>query len=168
VFNRTRVLAIVSLGLGAVVSACAVEATSSPLRPSDRPSFDTAIDPCNPDITAPVISSTSASPNTLWSPNHKMNNVTISTVATDNCGGAVTCSISSVTSNEPINGLGDGNTAPDWIVTGNQTLQLRAERAGVGSGRVYTIGTRCTDAAGNLSLPMYTTVTVVHDQGKKS
>ena len=163
-FNRIRVLAIMSLGLGAVVSACAVEATSSPLSPTDRPSFALTPD-CNPDLTAPSLSNVSASPNSLWSPNHKMNNVTVSWSASDNCG-TPQCAISSVTSNEPINGLGDGNTAPDWIVTGANTLQLRAERAGVGTGRVYTIGVRCTDAAGNAATSS-TTVTVAHDQGKK-
>ena len=163
-FNRIRVLAIVSLGLGAVVSACAVEATSSPLRPSDRPTFALSPD-CNPDVTAPSLSNVSASPNTLWAPNHKMNAVAVSWVASDNCGTPV-CAISSVQSNEPVNGLGDGNTAPDWNITGASTLQLRSERAGVGSGRVYTIGVTSTDAA-NLQTTSYTTVTVAHDQGKK-
>jgi hypothetical protein len=158
------IVAVAVVATGAVVGACAVDATSSPLAPKSTASFD--LDPaCNPDVTAPVIASVSASPNTLWAPNHKMNNVTVTTVASDNCSVPV-CAISSVSSNEPINGLGDGNTAPDWIVTGANTLQLRSERAGVGSGRVYTIGVTCTNAA-NLSTTSSTTVTVAHDQGKR-
>jgi hypothetical protein len=35
------------------------------------------------------------------------------------------------------------------IVTGPLTLDLRAERSGTGTGRVYTIEVETTDAAGN-------------------
>ena len=59
--------------------------------------------------------------------------------------------IISVTSNEPENGLGDGDTAPDWEITGALTLNLRAERAGGGSGRIYTITVESRDRAGNAS-----------------
>jgi hypothetical protein len=169
VLTSHRLLAIAALGFGSLAAACAADATSSPLAVKAHPSFAVGdVDPCNPDITAPVISAVSASPNTLWAPNHKMNSVTVSTVASDNCGGVPVCSIASVSSNEPVNGLGDGNTAPDIVITGANTLLVRAERAGVGSGRVYTIGMSCVDAAGNRSLTAYTTVTVVHDQGKRS
>ena len=44
----------------------------------------------------------------------------------------------SVTQDEPVNGLGDGDTSPDAAVSGNQIL-LRAERAGTGNGRVYVV-----------------------------
>lgn len=163
--TRTLV-AVAALAVGAAVTACAVDATSSPLAPKSHPAFLT-VDPCNPDITAPVISSVSASPSTLWAPNHKMNAVSVTTVAADNCGGTPVCSIASATSNEPVNGLGDGNTAPDIVITGANTLLVRAERSGLGSGRVYTIGVTCSDAAGNVSPTSYTTVTVAHDQGKR-
>ncbi len=119
---------------------------------------------CDHDVTAPVVSSLAASPNTLWPPNHKWVPVTMSIAATDNCSG-VTSAITSVTSDEPVNGLGDGNTAPDWSITGALTLLLRAERSGRGDGRVYTIGVTSTDAAGNATTT-FTTVVVPHDQGK--
>ena len=51
----------------------------------------------------------------------------------------------SVTSNEPVNELGDGNTSPDWEITGDLTLNLRAERSGRGMGRVYSIMVETTD-----------------------
>ena len=104
-----------------------------------------------PDTTPPAITSASASPNTLWPPNHKMVPVTVTVAATDNSGDVPTCQIVSVSSNEPINGLGDGNTAPDWQITGTLTVNLRAERSGKGTGRTYTITVACTDGFGNTS-----------------
>jgi hypothetical protein len=74
----------------------------------------------------------------------------VTTDAGDVCG-AATCAIASVTSNEPENGQGDGDTAADWQITGATTVDLRAERSGGGDGRVYTLTVRCTDPAGNAS-----------------
>jgi hypothetical protein len=54
-----------------------------------------------------------------------------------------------VSSNEPINGPGDGNTAPDWVITGTSTVDLRSERSGTGTGRVYIVKVECTDSSGN-------------------
>jgi hypothetical protein len=62
-----------------------------------------------------------------------------------------TCTVG-VTSNEPVNGTGEGDTAPDWAVTDAVSVQLRAERAGTGSGRVYTITVTCRDASGNAAV----------------
>ncbi len=120
------------------------------------------------DTTPPVISSVSASPNVLWPPNHKMVPVTASVSVTDVCDPAVgsKCQIISVSSNEPVNGPGSGNTAPDWVITGRLTVHLRAERSGTGSGRIYTITVRCTDASGNGSTKTVT-VAVPHDLAKK-
>lgn len=122
---------------------------------------------CTPDATSPVITSLSATPNTLWSPNHKFVAVSVTAVATDNCNPAPVCSISSISSNEPVNGLGDGDTAPDWRITSALKANLRAERSGTGTGRVYTLAVSCRDAAGNVTNGT-TTVTVPHDQGKGS
>jgi hypothetical protein len=89
----------------------------------------------------------------LWPPNHKMVKIIIDTHAWDNSGNTVLSA--SVTSNEPEDGLGDGDVAPDWTKpainqkTGIITLQLRAERSGTGNGRIYTIAVTATDAAGN-------------------
>jgi hypothetical protein len=77
-----------------------------------------------------------------------MKDVYIGYTATD-CG-AFTTSLS-VTSNEPINGTGDGDTAPDWQIIDNHNVKLRAERAGNGNGRTYTITITATDACGNSS-----------------
>jgi uncharacterized repeat protein (TIGR01451 family) len=97
----------------------------------------------------PVISDASATPSTLWPPDHKMIDVTVNYTVTDNCGPVTTAL--SVTSNEPIDGLGDGDTSPDWEVVDEHQVRLRAERSGNGGGRVYTITITATDVAGDSS-----------------
>ena len=113
------------------------------------------------DTTPPVISKASASPGVLWPPNHQMVKVTVNATAKDTCGPA-TWKITSVKSNESVNGRGDGNTSPDWQITGDHTVSLRAERSGNGSGRIYTITIQATDEAGNTSSPQTVTVKVPH------
>jgi hypothetical protein len=110
-----------------------------------------------PSGAGPVaIDSLTAKPNVLWPPNHRLVSVTVTANTSGNCS-AVTCKIVSVTSNEPI-------SAEDAVITGDLTVKLRAERSGDGSGRVYTITVRCTDAAGNVTMKTVT-VTVPHDMG---
>jgi hypothetical protein len=104
------------------------------------------------DTVAPAFESLTVSPTELKPVNHKLVNVVVSAVASDAVDAAPAVRIVSVTANEPINGRGDGNTEPDWIITGNLTLQLRAERAGMGSDRIYTIAVGSTDAAGNTAI----------------
>ncbi|MFH0344929.1 MAG: HYR domain-containing protein [Chromatiales bacterium] len=116
------------------------------------------------DTTPPTINSVTADPNTLWPPNHKLRPVTVSVDVSDICDAAPGCKIISVSSNEPINGLGDGNTASDWVITGDFTVKLRAERSGTGNGRVYTITVQCADNSGNSSTRTVE-VRVPHDQG---
>jgi len=101
------------------------------------------------DATAPVIGGAAPSPSRLWPPNHKMVDVVVAYTAADNCG-AVTTSLS-VSSNEVPNGSGDGNTSLDWQVVDNHHVRLRAERAGGGNGRIYTITIHATDTHGNTS-----------------
>lgn len=104
------------------------------------------------DSTPPAISAVSATPDTLWSPNHKMTDVTLNYGVADNCAtaAAMTCTLS-INSNEPINGLGDGNHSPDWEIVDAHHVRLRAERSGKGTGRIYTITTTCADNSGNSS-----------------
>jgi hypothetical protein len=116
-------------------------------------------------ITATCIDHVTASPNVLWPPNHKMVPVTVTVATSNRCQAPPSCQVSAVSSNEPINGLGDGDTAPDWQITGPLKVNLRAERAGQGQGRVYKITASCTEAGG-LNSTQTTTVTVPHDQQK--
>ncbi len=115
------------------------------------------------DTTPPVITLITASPDVLFPPNHKLVEVGVTVVAYDVCG-SVTSRIVSVTSNEPENGLGEGDSAPDWLITGDLGVILVAERSGRGNGRTYTINVEVTDehentATGNV------TVLVPHDNG---
>jgi len=119
------------------------------------------------DKEKPTITGVTANPSVLWPPNHKMVPVVLAVSTSDNCDPNPVCRIITVSSNEPENGLGDGDTAPDWEITGDLTVNLRAERSGTGSGRVYTIMVQCTDTSGNNSTPRMVTVTVPHDQRKK-
>jgi uncharacterized delta-60 repeat protein len=102
------------------------------------------------DTNPPEIATLFARPSRLGPPNHKMVPVTVSVSAADACSVATRCRIVSVASNEPVSGP-DDNTAPDWRITGDLTVDLRAERADAGTGRVYTITVQCTDASGNQS-----------------
>lgn len=117
------------------------------------------------DTTPPVIGDTAASPNILWPPNHRMVPVTVSVSASDLCDASSSCRIISAASSEPDNGKGDGNTAPDVVITGDLTVQLRAERSGMGNGRVYTLEIQCLDHSGNSSNRLVT-VNVPHSRGK--
>jgi Kelch motif len=112
------------------------------------PSLPVVINSC----TAPVISDVSASPDSLWPPNHKLVDVTINYTATAAC--SVTCTLS-VSSNEP---------GPDeWVIVDAHHLQLLAERNGNGSGRIYTNTISCSDSAGTTNRTV--NVVVPHDQG---
>lgn len=117
------------------------------------------------DTIPPVITRVSANPATIWPPNHKMIAVRVSADVTDICG-PTTWKIISVSSNESSDGRGDGHTSPDWTITGDHTVNLRAERSGRGNGRIYTITVQATDVAGNLSESKTVTVTVPHSRGR--
>lgn len=66
---------------------------------------------------------------------------------TDPQNQTLTITYSTVKQDEPINGLGDGDTRPDAAVSGNDIL-LRSERSGSGNGRVYVVQFTATNADG--------------------
>ncbi len=118
------------------------------------------VTPGNPDITPPTISSVAATPDILWPPNHQMVPVSIQVSAADEEDAAPVSRIVSVACNEA--DYGD----PDWILTGDLNLELRAERLGISTSRIYTITVECEDESGNASSSQVT-VTVPHDRRKK-
>lgn len=82
----------------------------------------------------------------LWPPNHKLVPVGIMNISDPN-NEQVSINITGVTQDEPVNGLGDGDTSPDAVLQGDKVL-LRVERAGNGNGRSYRINFTATDAQG--------------------
>ena len=89
----------------------------------------------------------------MWPPNHKYKTFTLNDFgvnASDNCG-SVSAAITNVDSDEPddAKGGGDGNTTNDIVMVNSSTVKLRAERAGNGDGRVYTITVTAEDGSGN-------------------
>lgn len=88
----------------------------------------------------------------LWPPNHKMRLVASGISISDIADSSPTLDIA-VTSNEHVNGRGDGNTDSDWNIIDNGDgtfdVEVRAERSGNGNGRTYTITIGGADASGN-------------------
>ncbi len=117
------------------------------------------------DTPPPAIGTVSANPAVLHPANHKLVDVTVSAALTDICDAAPTWRIVAVTCNQPVNGAGDGNTDPDWVIAGNHVVRLRAERSGRDGDRVYTIAVEAVDASGNTASGSVG-VTVPHDQGQ--
>jgi hypothetical protein len=118
------------------------------------------------DVTPPVIVSVTVSPDTLWPANHKMVAVTVTVQATDEVDSAPFSRIYFISANEAVQAPGSGSTTPDWQIVGNLGASLRAERAGSGSDRVYTLYIECFDDAGNRSTATVQ-VTVPRDQGRR-
>jgi hypothetical protein len=104
------------------------------------------------DSVAPTVACIAA-PAVLWPPNHELRAVTVMVDVTDAGAGASGFVLEQVSSNEADDGLGDGDTPGDvtgWdLGTADGAGQLRAERSGTGTGRVYTLAYEGADAAGN-------------------
>ena len=84
----------------------------------------------------------------LWPPNHQFVTRTL-TGATDVDGDTLVTTISGVTQDEPLDGLGDGKTTPDARPgPSSDQVDLRAERSGLGDGRVYRIDFTVSDGRG--------------------
>jgi hypothetical protein len=110
----------------------------------------------NIDKTSPAVSIT-ADPGTLWPPNHKMVDVTISGSATDNVSDIASTTFividEYITNSPTLSGF-------------NTTIQLEAWREGSDKdGRIYTILVTAKDKANNEATSS-TTVICPHDQGK--
>jgi hypothetical protein len=101
----------------------------------------------------------------LWPPNHKLVKITASGATDSDVGDSATLVIDGVTQDEPVNGLGDGDTDIDAVLSSplDNTVLLRAERAGTRDGRVYRVHYTATDTHG-ATCSGTATVSVPHDQ----
>jgi hypothetical protein len=106
------------------------------------------------DTEAPVVR-VKPEPAYLWPPNHDLKKVEVLVRVRDRCAGDGDYEVELIDakSSEPDNGKGDGNTTNDIqgadIGSDDRDVMLRAERAGGGNGRVYTLTYLVTDEAGN-------------------
>jgi uncharacterized repeat protein (TIGR01451 family) len=143
---------------GATISNTAsVLTTGDATDPNSANNVSTATTTVAAANTPPAINGLATDKSVLWPPNHKMVTVTVAFTATDDSGLPV-CDLS-VSSSEPSDGRGDGHTATDWLVVDAHHVLLRAERAGNGRGRIYTIQLTCHDVEG-LSTRAQVAVTV--------
>lgn len=85
----------------------------------------------------PSCAAAQARPSLLWPPNHRLIPVAIVGVSDPN-GDPVGITVTGVTQDEPVNGLQDGDTSPDAVISNGSAL-IRAERQDTGNGRVYQI-----------------------------
>ncbi len=114
-----------------------------------------------------------SSPDVLWPPDHKYDTVTFGVdgvyVCSGDAAGDVDWKLRGITSSEPDDapGGGDGHTTNDIVIKSANTAFLRAERAGSGPGRVYSIELRVYDDDGAVIDTLTPVVTVPHSKPKK-
>lgn len=111
--------------------------------------------------TTPPSLDVSASPSTIWPPDHKLVPVTVAVKVSDDTDPNPTVKLVSITCDDSCNPSVDVTGAT--LNTDDRQFQLRAERLGTGTGRTYTITYSAADASGNTATKT-TTVTVPHDQ----
>jgi len=148
----------IALGAPSILTNTAIVSGDRPeTTPADNTAHATVLVNHNP-----VCTDLAAGPQ-LWPPNHKLGLVTVSG-ATDPDGDGLTTTVTGVTQDEPLNGLGDGDTSPDaFAASAANQVWLRAERSGLGDGRVYGIAVTVTDGHGG-SCTGVASVSVPHDQ----
>jgi probable HAF family extracellular repeat protein len=119
------------------------------------------------DQTPPQVTC-AASPTILWPPNHQLVPVATTVTVKDALSGQAGFLLTSVSSNEPdIRAAGDlPGDVQGWVPgLASTTGQLRAERSGSGTGRVYTLTYTGADQAGNVAT-CEAVVTVPHDNSR--
>jgi len=121
---------------------------------------------CEIEVVTLDCSGAVASPGLLWPPNHQLVPISVIDVIDPN-NGTVTITITGVSQDEPVNGLGDGDTSPDATGVGTANAAVRSERAGNGDGRVYHITFSATSTSGSESCTGEVTMGVPKSQGKK-
>jgi hypothetical protein len=153
-----------SLALG-----CNDEGTSSYGKSTQTQLVDDAGNPVPSSCTAEELGDdapvATAINHSIWPPNHKLHYFSVSDCATalNACGEAVRGEFTWGSSDEPVNDIGDGNHEPDIIFGDCERVGVRSERQGPRDGRVYKLGVRFVDIAGNTT-DTECAIIVDHDQ----
>jgi hypothetical protein len=118
--------------------------------------------------------SVTPSQNTLWPPNHSVIPVTIdaSAIVANNPDTYIRITSVDITEYSGVeageaygeNTYDPNNFEPDVEITGDLSLNLRAERTGPSTGRTYTVNVTATDCAGDHTFTAE--VNVPHDKGQ--
>lgn len=142
----------VTLSLSKTSFTCADKGANTVVLTVTDPYNNTAT--CSATVTVvddlpPIISSVTADPANLWPSDRKMKKVNISADVSDNCPN-VTWSVTGV-------GIKSGifpydNINPDYEITGQHKVELRAEAPFNGTTRVYVVTITAIDEAGNTSV----------------
>jgi endo-1,4-beta-xylanase len=107
------------------------------------------------DVTPPTFS-LRLSTTQLSTPNHKLKTIQATLTYADECDPAPKVRLVSIVSNEPDDGLGDGDMSNDIqdaaVGTDDREFKVRAERSGLGGGRTYTVTYEVSDASGNTTV----------------
>jgi endo-1,4-beta-xylanase len=131
-----------------IANAASVSSTTADPNLAPNNTTSVIVEVSNP---APVISNLAVDQPVLSPPNHKMVDVELSYTIADNCD-ANLVPVITISSNQPQNGPGDGNTPVDWEVVDAHHVRLRAERSPHDPGtRIYTILLTVTDSSGGSS-----------------
>jgi hypothetical protein len=124
--------------------------------------FETAVTGGDGDSEPPTVT-VNATPTNIWPPNHRMVRISTNVTAVDNKDPNPLIKLVGVTSSEPDDAQGDGNTERDIQITEDGKIYVRAERSGKGDGRTYTITYQAMDKDGNTGFGS-TDVVVSHNK----
>ena len=102
------------------------------------------------DLVASTVEQKVSPRHQVWPPNHRMVTLDLGCDLdlTDDRGRPLVIEVLGITQDEPVDGRGDGHTAPDGIIVSDSVVQVRAERSGLGNGRVYRVRFQTTDRNG--------------------
>ncbi|HUW82026.1 MAG TPA: pre-peptidase C-terminal domain-containing protein [Phycisphaerae bacterium] len=134
--------------------------------PQEPDATTTVASPNNP----PVI--TCNQPVVLWSPNHKLTDISSAITVEDPDGDPVSLVIRAFSDEPEISDLGDdtGGHAPDFKDEhdGGRGLLVRAERQGTEDGRFYILVVAADDGSGDIATAVCTAAVVPHDKKNES
>ena len=139
-----------AVGSGTGCALAVMDSTQFPVRNFGSVSNNPGIWSIPPSNSPPDCSAAASDLADLWPPDQGYELVSILGV-TDPDGDEVTVTTTGVFQDEDVNGIGDGNTSPDGILLGGDSVKLRRERSGVDlDGRTYHVDFSADDGQGGV------------------